>query len=247
MLRWSALAKWACERGLRSGRVPVPAGIDDDEVLAQRPQRQRRRHLAVEPHQPEVVVDAAVAGVDQRVAEAGDDGVVQQFLQPLQFLARRRRQPLRIDGGDRGAVPPLDLGHLGLVGGLGIDRHGRALDDAAELVGGAGQFESRLDELDSGPRVDRQDPLRLQHAQRVAERPHRNARQLHQFVLGHVGAGGEPLFEQRLEDARVGEVAEPRLRRRGRSVPRRGSSSDLACPSRLIYEFVSIDISDDGR
>ncbi len=57
--------------------------------------------------------------------------------------------------------------------------------------------------------MDAQDAFRLQHAQRIAERRHRNAEQLHQFVLRHEGAGRQAPVEQAFEYSLIGEVAEP--------------------------------------
>ncbi len=76
-----------------------------------------------------------------------------------------------------------ELAHQVLVAQFGEGAHGGALDDGAELVGRLGQLRARLDELDAGARVDGEDALDLERAQRIAQRRHRDAEQLHQVVL----------------------------------------------------------------
>jgi hypothetical protein len=63
------------DRVFGSLRIACPAGIDDGEMLADRAQGQRRRQLAVETDQPEIIVDPPVAGVDQLLAEGGEVGL----------------------------------------------------------------------------------------------------------------------------------------------------------------------------
>src|SRR3546814_4823318 len=63
------------------------------------------------------------------------------------------------------------------VAGLGIAPRRRALDDRAELIGAAREFEVGLQKLDARARVDGEHALGLEHAQRVAQWLHRNAEQ----------------------------------------------------------------------
>ena len=122
------------------------------------------------------------------------------------------------------------------------DAHRRALDDGAELVGGAGQLQARLDELDARARVDGEHPFRLEHAQRVAERRHRNAEELHQLALRDESPGRNTPVEQRFEDAVIGEIAQATARRHLRQLAHSSpatcrASRDGLLDMHLIYQF----------
>ena len=56
--------------------------------------------------------------------------------------------------------------------------------------------------------MDRQQSLRLQHAQRIAQRRHRHADQLDQVVLRHEGAGRQFPPEQHVEDPLISDLAQ---------------------------------------
>src|SRR3546814_2230569 len=76
------------------------------------------------------------------------------------------------------------------VAGLGIAPRRRALDDRAELIGAAREFEVGLQKLDARARVDGEHALGLEHAQRVAQWLHRNAEQADKIILRDKGARG---------------------------------------------------------
>ena len=107
------------------------------------------------------------------------------------------------------AVQDLDLGVVALFGEHS-DR--RALEDRAELVGRARQFQAGPHELDAGARMDGQDAFGLEHPQRVPQWRDGNADELGQLALRHEGAGRDAAVEQAFQDPVIGEVAQPPAR-----------------------------------
>ena len=105
-------------------------------------------------------------------------------------------------------MPVAQLADQVLVALLGEGPHCRPLDDGAELVGRFGQLKPGLDELDAGARMDGEDPLDLERPQRIAQRRHRDAEQLHQIVLRHARAGRQTAREQEFEDPAIGHLAQ---------------------------------------
>ena len=106
-------------------------------------------------------------------------------------------------------VSPANNRDLFVRRGLAEHTHGRPLDDHAQLVGGLRQLGAGLGDLDARPRMDREDALGLEHPQRIAQRPHRDADQLHQIVLRDESARWQPPVEQGFEDPRISEIAQP--------------------------------------
>src|SRR5205823_14610282 len=99
--------------------------------------------------------------------------------------------------------------HFTLVASLPVYRDRRSLHDAARLVGRPRQFHAWLHGFYAGARMDGDDTVGLQRAQRIAKWPDRDTRQFDQFVLGDKSARRQPALKDDFEQSGIGDVAEP--------------------------------------
>src|SRR5581483_4369137 len=78
------------------GGVAGAAGFQHGHVLTERTQGERNGHLPVETKKSQVVSNAPIARIDQRVVEACDDRAVERLFQLFQVCRALRRQPVAL-------------------------------------------------------------------------------------------------------------------------------------------------------
>lgn len=202
------------EGGLGAIGVPAAACINDRDMLFQRAQGDGCSDPAIEPQEAQVIVHAAIAGVDQGIAQDADHRIVQFALKLLHDKQIVRLQPSFSNFGYEYPMPMADRIDQRLVALFGEDPDCRAFENRPELIGGARQLKAGPNELNAGARVDRKNSLGLQNSERISQRCNRYVNDLGQFTLRHERAGLNPTLEESFENALVSQIAQSLRRRR---------------------------------